>query len=159
MYVQPVYTRRDGESNFPILRFVLVSYEGSVGIGTTLREAIEDSLDGGSSTPDAEPRPRRPADGVADAVAVGVAELSSRRRRRREARRPRSASCCSRRRTSSPQADEAQRHGNTVQWARLMEEGRELIEEAVRLARLTPIWGPTAAPVMFCSPTRGGAAR
>ena len=44
MYVQPVYTRRDGESNFPILRFVLVSYENRVGIGTTLRAAIEDAL-------------------------------------------------------------------------------------------------------------------
>ena len=66
MYVQPVYTRRAGESNFPILRFVLVSYEGNVGIGETLRGAIADSLiladDGGrgqnqSPQPTDEPSP------------------------------------------------------------------------------------------------------
>jgi hypothetical protein len=32
------------------------------------------------------------------------------------------------------EADEAQAAGNTVKWARLMEEGRALIEEAVELA-------------------------
>ena len=71
MYVQPVYTRRAGESNFPILRFVLVSYEGNVGIGETLRGAIADSLifadDGGrdqnqSPEPTDEPEPDRRAE-------------------------------------------------------------------------------------------------
>ena len=33
MYVQPVYTRRAGESNFPILRFVLTKYGDDIGIG------------------------------------------------------------------------------------------------------------------------------
>ena len=131
MYVQPLYTRRDGESTFPILRFVLVSYEGRVGIGETLREAIEDSLDGvvaRRTEPGRRPRPRRPAP----------------RRPSRRPRRPRPRPGAARRRRSAEllqqaedkftEADAAQQAGNTVKWARLMEEGRDLIEEAVRLA-------------------------
>ncbi|MCW2739309.1 UPF0182 family protein [Nocardioides sp.] len=134
MYVQPVYTRRDGASNFPILRFVLVSYEGRVGIGTTLRGAIEDALlsepadQGGtdgeptetpSESPSASPSespsasPTTPPPGGTQAQ---IRDLL----RRAEAK--------------FAEADAAQAAGNTVKWARLMEEGRALIEEAVGLA-------------------------
>ena len=137
MYVQPVYTRREGESNFPILRFVLVSYEGNVGIGETLRGAIADSLifadDGGRPPSRSPPRSRVPP---------------GRRARPRAPARPR-------RRAEPPsgttqakirdllrqaeikfaEADAAQAAGNTVKWARLMVEVRQLIEEAVELAR------------------------
>ena len=43
MYVEPVYARLStaSEANFPILRYVLVSYRGGVGIGTTLTEALD----------------------------------------------------------------------------------------------------------------------
>nr|WP_257957104.1 UPF0182 family protein [Nocardioides sp. B-3] len=63
MYVQPVYTRRSGDaaSNFPILRFVLVSYGDRIGVGTTLREAIADvlgvSADAPTPVPETEPEP------------------------------------------------------------------------------------------------------
>ncbi|NPC42817.1 UPF0182 family protein [Nocardioides sp. zg-1230] len=129
MYVQPVYTRRDGESNFPILRFVLVSYQNRVGIGTTLVGAIEDALtsdastDGSSEEPTEEPtespteeptespgsQPTQEPGGETD-----VAELL----RQADAK--------------FAEADEAQQAGDTVRWARLMEEGRELIRQAVR---------------------------
>ena len=43
MYVEPVYARLStaSEANFPILRYVLVSYRGGVGIATTLTEALD----------------------------------------------------------------------------------------------------------------------
>ena len=136
MYVQPVYTRRDGESNFPILRFVLVSYEGRVGIGTTLREAIADSLGaadgdgeedpGGpteeptpSESPSASPSETPPASPTTPLPGGTQAQI---RDLLREAEAKFAA------------ADAAQAAGNTVKWARLMEEGRALIEEAVELA-------------------------
>ena len=133
MYVQPLYTRRQNESTFPVLTFVLVSYKGNVGIGTTLTAAIEDSLDGSSSseTPTEEPtgtptespsaspsetptsEPTTPAPGGTQAQIRDLLQQAEEK---------------------FSQADEAQRNGNSVKWARLMEEGRQLIEEAVQLA-------------------------
>ena len=92
MYVQPVYTRRAGESNFPILRFVLVSYEGNVGIGETLRGAIADSLifadDGGRD----QNRTPQPTDEPSPTEGPTPSDVASRRARRRAqqpgARRP-----------------------------------------------------------------------
>jgi uncharacterized protein len=137
MYVQPVYTRRDGASNFPILRFVLVSYEGRVGIGTTLSAAIEDALlaeptgqagsEGDPETPTETPSespsaspsespsasPTTPVPGGTQAQIRDLLQQAE---------------------TKFTEADAAQAAGNTVKWARLMEEGRALIEEAVQLA-------------------------
>ncbi|MQW75581.1 UPF0182 family protein [Nocardioides sp. dk4132] len=46
MYIQPVYAVRSASSGgYPILRFVLVSYGDSVGVGETLTTAIADALD------------------------------------------------------------------------------------------------------------------
>ncbi len=134
MYVQPVYTRRAGESNFPILRFVLVSYEGNVGIGETLRGAIADSLifadDGGrdqnqSPEPTDEPSPTdepTPGEGASPTPAPSGSVQAQIRELLRRAE------------TKFVQADQAQADGETVRWARLMEQGRALIEEAVELA-------------------------
>lgn len=136
MYVQPVYTQRAGESNFPILRFVLVSYNGSVGIGTTLRSAIEDALlgDGSSETPDGTPT-ETPTETPSETSSASPTETPTQspttpsggtQAQIRELLRQAEA--------KFNQADAAQQAGNTVKWARLMEEGRALIEEAVRLA-------------------------
>jgi uncharacterized protein len=65
MYVEPVYARRAtaSEANFPILRYVLVSYKGGVGLGTTLQEALEtaitnaDESDGTDPSDSASPSP------------------------------------------------------------------------------------------------------
>ena len=101
MYVQPLYTRRRRVGRSRSSRFVLVSYKGSVGIGTTLRAAIEDSL-----RRDVHRGADRGADGDPDrdahVVALGVADRPRRRPRPRVARRPRSASCSARPRRSSP---------------------------------------------------------
>ncbi|WP_210650523.1 UPF0182 family protein [Nocardioides sp. SYSU D00065] len=143
MYVQPLYTRRDDESAYPILRFVLVSYQGRVGIGETLRDAIADSLDGAvapddgeepetedpetedpeTEDPEAEPTESpaaEPTETPTTPVPGGTQAQIRRLLVQAEAK--------------FTEADEAQQAGDTVRWARLMEEGRELIEEAVRLA-------------------------
>ncbi|MCD6639712.1 MAG: UPF0182 family protein [Nocardioides sp.] len=124
MYVQPLYTRREGESSYPILRFVLVSYNGKVGIGTTLREAMADSLgveDTGPVTPPAEPKPgtgegEPPSQQPPKGIQAEIRDLL----RQAEAK--------------FAEADEAQRNGQTVKWARLMEEARKLVERAAVLA-------------------------
>ena len=65
MYVEPVYARRAtaSEANFPILRYVLVSYKGGVGLGLTLQSALEtaianvDEPGGGEPTDSGSPSP------------------------------------------------------------------------------------------------------
>ncbi|WP_224275719.1 UPF0182 family membrane protein [Nocardioides lacusdianchii] len=134
IYVQPVYTRREGESNFPILRFVLVSYEGRVGIDETLRGAIEDALtsspsDGSEETqeepteepteqPSEEPAEQpteTPGENPTPGGDASVGELLQQAE------------------DKFAEADEAQQAGDTVRWAQLMEEGRDLVDQAVRL--------------------------
>ena len=137
MYVQPVYTRREGESNFPILRFVLVSYEGNVGIGETLRGAIADSLifadDGGrppSTEPTEEPSPTgeaSPTEGASPTPSPTEPPSGTTQAQIRDLLRQADIKFA--------EADAAQAAGNTVKWARLMVEVRQLIEEAVELAR------------------------
>ena len=135
MYVQPLYTRREGESAFPVLSFVLVSYQGSVGIGETLRDAIADSQDGvgtipgedPGTTPTEEPTPTEEASPTeTPSETPTVPPSGDTQAQIRELLRQAE--------TKFTEADAAQAAGNTVKWARLMEEGRDLIEQAVRLA-------------------------
>ncbi len=141
MYIQPLYTRRESESSFPILRFVLVSYNGNVGIGETLREAIGDALEGGSDsttddagTPTDPPTPSdeaTPTDSpTADPTAPTETPTPSQPAGGTQAQ---IRDLLRRADAKFTQADEAQRSGDTVTWARLMEEGRVLVEKAVRL--------------------------
>ena len=45
MYVQPVYAARQlSDASFPILRFVLTKYGEDIGIGSTLRDSLQDLL-------------------------------------------------------------------------------------------------------------------
>ncbi len=60
MYVQPVYAARQlSDAAFPILRFVLTKYGDDIGIGSTLRESLQDLLEksGGEVTPTPDPEP------------------------------------------------------------------------------------------------------
>ena len=50
-------------------------------------------------------------------------------------------------------ADEAQRAGNTVKWARLMEEGRVLVSQAVDLSRDLPADNASESPSESASPS------
>ena len=65
MYVEPIYASLSTATaaTFPILRYVLVSYRGEVGIGTTLTEALDLAREGADDSPD---EPDRRPDGRAD---------------------------------------------------------------------------------------------
>lgn len=133
MYVQPLYSRRDDESAYPILRFVLVSYQGRVGIGETLREAIEDSLSGVSTTPETPTTPT-PSPTESPSASPSESPSASPTSPAPEGTQAQIRDLLRRAEAKFTEADEAQKAGNTVKWARLMEEGRSLIEQAVRLA-------------------------
>ncbi len=52
LYVQPLYTLREGGSgNYPVLRFVLSSFGRDVGIGSTLSASLRDVLNGDVTSP------------------------------------------------------------------------------------------------------------
>jgi uncharacterized membrane protein (UPF0182 family) len=57
MYVEPIYASLSStsESTFPILRYVLVSYRGEVGIDTNLTGALDKAIANTSATPTEEP--------------------------------------------------------------------------------------------------------
>ena len=67
LYVTPVYTQRQGSTGaYPALRFVVVRFGQSVGIGDTLQAALDQVFQGdsGAETEEGEPRDRpsrRPA--------------------------------------------------------------------------------------------------
>ena len=69
LYVQPVYTQRQGSGGaYPALQFVMVRFGQRVGIGDTLKEALDQVFPGNSSvdtgeTP-TEPQPTTPGTGT-----------------------------------------------------------------------------------------------
>lgn len=133
MYVQPVYTRRDGESNFPILRFVLVSYQNRVGIGTTLVGAIEDALTSDASTDGSSEEPtEEPTESPTESPTEEPTESPGSQPTQEPGGETDVAELLRQADAKFAEADEAQQAGDTVRWARLMEEGRELIRQAVR---------------------------
>ena len=134
MYVQPLYTRRDSESAFPVLSFVLVSYQGRVGIGETLREAIEDSLDGVVTTPEDPSDPETPEPTETPSASPSESPSASPTTPAPGGTQAQIRDLLRRAEAKFSAADDAQAAGDTVRWARLMEEGRALVEEAVRLA-------------------------
>jgi uncharacterized protein len=70
MYVQPVYAKQElSESSFPILRYVLVKYGNDIGVGTTLRGALENLL--GVSGGDTNPPPAGGGDNGGDNGGTG----------------------------------------------------------------------------------------
>lgn len=63
LYVQPVYVeRRGGDASYPLLRLVLVSFAGRVGVGDTLQEALDQVFggDAGASTGETTGTPAEP---------------------------------------------------------------------------------------------------
>ncbi|WP_028653426.1 UPF0182 family protein [Nocardioides halotolerans] len=125
MYVEPVYARRAtaSEANFPILRYVLVSYKGGVGLGLTLQSALEtaianvDDSDGGPSgepTPSDEPTPTdEPTDEPTAAISGDVDELLA------EAQ------------NEFVLADQALSQGNLAEFQEHYDKARDLVAQAV----------------------------
>ena len=123
IYIEPVYAVRSATSGFPILQFVLVSYDGEVGIGQSLTEALADAVGVGGidppvvEPPDNEPPDNEPPDNEPPSGTLNerIAELL----RQADA--------------AFDAADAAYARGNTVEAARQTEAAKELIAEALAL--------------------------
>ena len=128
IYIEPVYAARAGTTGgYPILQYVLVSYGGNVGIGTTLTQALGDALgasalpEGPGTTPEnPDPGEDEPDPGEEIPVPDQIRDLLIGAQEAFDA------------------AEEAQRNGNTVRWAALMEKGKDLVSEAVALSSTLP---------------------
>ena len=134
MYVQPIYaTRQLSDASYPILRYVTVSYGDRVGIGNTLERAIIDVLGGDVTPPTEEPG------GTDNPPDSGDAEIPARVR-----------TLLAQAEQDFDDADAAFKAGKIGQWATLIEQGREKVDEALQILNETnesgePTDEPTAA--------------
>ena len=147
IYVEPVYAVRPGSTaSYPSLAYVLVSFNGEVGIGTSLPLALADAIgvDGVGSGTGEEPGGDTGGgdDGGGDGNGGGQGSLTDQIRVKLNAADQ-----------AFRDADEAQRNGNTVKWARLMEKGRVLISQAVSLSRQLPADNSSDSPSETASPS------
>ena len=114
LYVQPLYTMRSGGTgNYPVLRFVLVSFGKEVGIGSTLGEALNDVL--GETTPTTD----TPPDNVPD-VSSGSGKLDKGALRLLQQADAKFAA-----------ADKALKAGDLAGYARSVDEARDLVRRAM----------------------------
>ena len=132
MYVQPVYaTREVSDASFPDLEFVIVSYGGEVGIGETLGEALADVLGVDPSTqPEPEPEPD-PEPGGGDPDPEPGTKAQQIRALLAEAQ------------AAFDAAEAAFSEGNTVRWAKKMDEAADLVDRAVALSEQRDSQPPT----------------
>ncbi|MEZ0579141.1 UPF0182 family protein [Nocardioides sp. MH1] len=145
IYIEPVYAVRTlGDSSYPIIQFVIVSYNGNVGIGENLALALSDSLgvskgtttppDGNTDNPDGDntdnPDGNDNPDGDGGTVKQQIAEELDAADR------------------FFTQADEAKAAGNIAKWARLIDKAQEHFEAALALMDDpgAPGQKPTATP-------------
>ena len=121
MYVQPVYATRElSTASFPELEFVIVSYGGEVGIGETLGEALADILgvdpseqpEDPAPEPGEDPGPEPEPGNTAQQIRALLTEAQA----------------------AFDAAEAAFRDGNTVRWAKKMDEARALVDQAVTLS-------------------------
>ncbi|WP_426245431.1 UPF0182 family protein [Nocardioides sp. LHG3406-4] len=138
MYVQPLYAAQSGsDASYPILQYVLVSYDGSVGIATTLTGAIESALSGEPSTetpptpptgePTEEPTEEPSGDPTEEPTQPPTGTLNQRVGQLLERAEDKFA-----------EADRLQQQGDTVGWAKALDEARDLVKQAVQIAGRTP---------------------
>ncbi|HWM75615.1 MAG TPA: UPF0182 family protein, partial [Nocardioides sp.] len=136
--IQPVYAVRAGTSGFPILQYVLVSYDDKVGIGTNLSEALENALtqDGDVDPvdqPDTEPTdppddPNQPPDNNNPDQPLSIDEQISQALGRAE--------------TAFDEAEQARESGNFELYLEKIEEGRRHTQRAISLYDSKNTGGP-----------------
>jgi len=114
MYIQPLYALREGQGSFPILKYVLVEFNGKVGIATTLDGSIADAL--GATTPPVT----EPSNG-GTTQPTGTLNAQVRKLLKEAA-------------AKFAEADRLQKLGDTVGWATALDEARAKIEQAIALA-------------------------
>ncbi len=132
MYVQPVYATRElSEASFPDLEFVIVSYGGKVGIGDTLGDALADMLGVDPDAPPVvEPDPEPdPDDGDPDPEPGNKAQQIR--------------ALLADAQAAFDAAEAAFREGNTVRWAKKMDEASDLVDRAVALSEQRDTQPPT----------------
>ena len=113
LYVQPLYTLREGGSgNYPVLRFVLSSFGRDVGIGSTLSAVAGRRARCGRPTTTPTDRRRRPAP---DTRTPGRHPGPAGRRR---------CGCCSRPTSKFAEADTALKAGDLEGYAKAVDEAR-----------------------------------
>jgi uncharacterized membrane protein (UPF0182 family) len=119
LYVQPVYTlREEGSGNYPALRFVLVSFGTDVGVGPTLSAALDDVLGKtpGTETPGTEPPPDETGNGgTGGGTALPAEALQLLQQADAKFR----------------EADAALKKGDLKGYADAVEQGRQLVEQAL----------------------------
>jgi uncharacterized membrane protein (UPF0182 family) len=115
MYVEPVYAARlqSDSASLLTLRYILVSYNGRVGIGDTLVNAISDMSGVGTAPPPTKPPPPKPQHGKGGAAKARV--LLERAQRDFHA------------------ADKALKQGKAKQWVRLSAQARDEVARALNL--------------------------
>ncbi|MET8523520.1 UPF0182 family protein [Nocardioides sp. NBC_00163] len=121
LYVEPIYARRAtaSTSGYAQLAFVLVSYDGRVGYGTTLNEALEVALTGAAPTPptasdpDEEPAETNPPPSGDSPGEVGQLLEDAR--------------------ALFAQADEAGKSGDYAERERLIAEAQDKVDQAADL--------------------------
>jgi uncharacterized membrane protein (UPF0182 family) len=114
MYVEPVYAARvsNDSASLLTLRYILVSYNGKVGIGDTLVHAISD-MTGGGGTPPIKPPPTKHHHGKGDtAKARALLEHAQR---------------------DFDAADRALQEGKAAEWVRLSHQARVEVARALNL--------------------------
>lgn len=144
MYIQPVYAQQTGATaSYPVLAYVLVSYDGQVGFGRTLQTAIESALtaapgdsgtDGGDSEPTepAEPTPSPTGEPTAEPTGEPTAEPTGQPGGEGSSEQ-RVARLLSEAQALFDQADEAGQTGNFARREKLLQQAREKVAQAVQL--------------------------
>jgi uncharacterized membrane protein (UPF0182 family) len=112
LYVQPVYTLREGGSgNYPVLQFVLASFGKQVGIGANLSGALSDVLGStGGQVPGTTPNP--PSTGGTGLPTAAFKLLQQAQ-------------------DKFTLADKALKAGNLSLYARYIDEGRQKVDQAL----------------------------
>jgi uncharacterized membrane protein (UPF0182 family) len=113
LYVQPLYTLREGGTgNYPTLQFVLVSFGPKVGIGPTLQAALDVVL--GVSGPETTPPGETPPDtGTTTPLPTAALQLLQQAD------------------AKFREADAALKKGDLQGYATAVNEGRQLVEQAL----------------------------
>jgi uncharacterized membrane protein (UPF0182 family) len=143
MYVEPIYASLStaSESTFPILRYVLVSYRGGVGIDTNLTNALEKArenadesdqpVDDGTPSPSPSDEPS-PSDTPTGPVSGNVKELLAQAQQ------------------EFVLADQALSNGDLAEFQDHYDKARELVAQAVALDEGG---NPTGSPASGSSPS------
>ena len=133
MYVQPVYATRElSNASFPELEFVIVSYGGDVGIGETLGEALADIL---GVDPSEQPEDPEPEPGPGDDPEPEPEQGNTAQQIR---------ALLTEAQAAFDAAEAAFSEGNTVRWAKKMDEAKDLVDRAVALSERRNSQPPTS---------------